>query len=248
MNAFIMLVLAVAMTGWLGVPDGNAQPTLYIAASEELLEPSCQNCYFPGPSSLHRVNPQTGRATPVGAIGFDAVGGMAFHPLTGVLYAVGQRAGTAGFFMPGTHVLITIDPATGVGTEIGPFTGPMTCPGCGVEDLAFRPNGVLYGMVNGTLVTVNLETGASTFIAFPCCFDPSVLTNIDSLTFSADGSVLFSRVFEANFMTFDPETGEIFDGLRGIGIENATEPGFFDIPHPGSMRSTPSPGPGCSGA
>ena len=217
-----MLLLAVAMTGWLGVPDGNAQPTLYIAASEELLEPSCQNCFFPGPSSLHRVNPQTGRATPVGDIGFDAVGGMAFHPLTGVLYAVGQRRGTASFFIPGIHVLITIDPATGVGTEIGAFTGPMTCPACGVEDLAFRPNGVLYGMVSGTLVTVDLETGASTFIAFPCCFDPSVLTNIDSLTFSADGSLLFSRVFESNFMTFDPATGEIFGGLRGISIEATT--------------------------
>ena len=121
MKAFIMLLLAVAMTGWLGVPDGNAQPTLYIAASEELIDPVClsqgqppQRCRFPGASSLHRVNPQNGLATLVGAIGFDVVGEMAFHPLTGVLYAVGQRPSD------GAAVLITIDPATGAGTAIGP--------------------------------------------------------------------------------------------------------------------------------
>ena len=219
MKAFIMLLLAVAMAGWLGVPDGNAQPTLYIAASEKLLEPSCQNCFFPGASSLHRVNPQTGRATPVGAIGFDAVGGMAFHPLTGILYAVGQRAGTTSFITPGPHVLITIDPATGVGTEIGLFTAPLGCPfpGCRVDDLAFRPDGVLYGMVSEFLVTIDLGTGAGTQVAAPP-FDGVPANCCDSLTFSADGSVLFGRGFEANFFILDPATGATIDG-RGRLVE-----------------------------
>ena len=221
-KAFIMLLLVVAMTGWLGVPDGNAQPTLYVAASEALEDQGG----FPvtGASSLHRVNPQTGRATLVGAIGFDAVGGMAFHPLTGVLYAVGQRPSAGAEGPRGARVLITIDPATGAGAEIGPFDiGPLEIgppPGLEVRDLAFRPNGVLYATVANALLTVNLGTGAGTFISFPCCLVQ--LGTIDSLTFSADGSVGFSRRFEATFIAFDPETGVIFDGTSLLAMRDTT--------------------------
>ena len=46
--------------------------------------------------------------------GFDRVGAMDFDPLTGRLYATGVRPADR------TPVLITIDAATGVGTEVGP--------------------------------------------------------------------------------------------------------------------------------
>jgi len=44
------------------------------------------------PSTLYELEPTTGAATIVGPIGFNRVGGIDFHPMTGVLYAVGERA------------------------------------------------------------------------------------------------------------------------------------------------------------
>jgi hypothetical protein len=39
------------------------------------------------PSSFYTINPATGAATLVGAIGFNRVGAMDVHPTTGVIYA-----------------------------------------------------------------------------------------------------------------------------------------------------------------
>jgi hypothetical protein len=54
-----------------------------------------------GDSVFYRIDPTTGAATPIGPLGFSRVSGIAFHPTTGVLYAVG--------FDGLTHVLLTID-------------------------------------------------------------------------------------------------------------------------------------------
>jgi hypothetical protein len=83
---------------------------------------------------LHRIDRETGQATPVGPIGFDRVGAMDFHPATGVLYAAAQR------LADGVRVLITIDPATGAGVEVGPMNGLTS----GVSDMSFRSDGILY--------------------------------------------------------------------------------------------------------
>src|SRR5688572_7115403 len=68
-----------------------------------------------GPAALTIIDPSTGSETLVGPIGFERVSAMAFHPVTGILYATGERSDGSN-----RHVLITIDPLTGAGTEIGP--------------------------------------------------------------------------------------------------------------------------------
>lgn len=64
-------------------------------------------CLIPGPRRSCHLScdrPDDGAATTIGPIGFERVGGMDFHPVTGVLYAAGERADGSN-----TPVLITID-------------------------------------------------------------------------------------------------------------------------------------------
>ncbi len=122
-----------------------------------------------GESTLYRIDTATGVATPIGSgIGFERVSGLDFHPRTGVLYATGERSDGSN-----THVLITVDWKTGVGSEVGPtgvesflgiFQGRNT-----FTDISFRPSdGTLFAFsVPGVgLATVDLSTGAATQIAF----------------------------------------------------------------------------------
>ena len=62
------------------------------------------------PSSFYEIDLATGDTTLIDTIGFRRVGAMATHPLTGVIYAIGER--NAGL----VPVLITIDPVTGLGS------------------------------------------------------------------------------------------------------------------------------------
>jgi alpha-tubulin suppressor-like RCC1 family protein len=108
-------------------------------------------------SNFYSIDASTGAATEIGAIGFGRVGAMDFHPGTGVLYATGQRLGS------GVPVLITIDPMTGVGTEVGPTGAPG-----GISDLSFRSDGVLFGYeATPDLHRVhrfNISTGAASLV------------------------------------------------------------------------------------
>ena len=87
-----------------------------------------------GPSTLYTINLNTGLAAPIGPIGFERVSGMDFHPETGKLYATAERADGSN-----TGVLITIDPLTGVGAEVGPFVAGGVAVG-----LSFRSDGTLF--------------------------------------------------------------------------------------------------------
>jgi hypothetical protein len=102
----------------------------------------------------------------VGVVGFERISAMDFGP-DGLLYATGERDDGSD-----TSVLITIDPATGVGTEVGPtgaesivtaFRGPM--------DISFRnSDGTLFAqsfdndVLGMFLGTINTATGAMTLI------------------------------------------------------------------------------------
>ena len=103
---------------------------------------------------LYTINPANGVATAVGPIGF-AVTGLAFHPITGVLY--GSTGGNAPI---SPNSLIRIDTATGAGTLIGANTqGPLA-------DLEFRSDGVLLAWCecSDELATVNLNNGVATIV------------------------------------------------------------------------------------
>ena len=114
------------------------------------------------PSNFYSIDPTTGTATLIGpASGFENISGMAFHPTTGVLYAVGFRVSDS------THVLLTIDPATGVGTEVGP-TNVLAASGCStqVSDISFRSDDTLYASAVpcGQVGTIDTSTGAFTLL------------------------------------------------------------------------------------
>lgn len=110
-----------------------------------------------GPSTLVTINPATGAASTVGAVGFERCGGMDFRS-DGVLFAACQRNGSS------TSVLVTVNAATGVGTEVGP-TGMTPSTG----DLSFRSDDTLfaYDASNSPthmLYTVSTFTGASALV------------------------------------------------------------------------------------
>ena len=114
---------------------------------------------------FYRLNPTTGVGSLIGDPG-QAVTGMAFHPATGVLYASTALISIAGSTLPTCH-LITIDPHTGNGTDIGSFgLADIGNEGCTLADLTFDPvSNILYGWrarSEGDLYTVNLQTGAAT--------------------------------------------------------------------------------------
>ena len=107
-----------------------------------------------GPASFFTVNRATGAATIIGAVGFERCGSMDVSPM-GTVVAVCERSG--GSNIP---VLITIDPATGVGTEVGPLGLPVA------SDISFQPgSGVLFAnRIGSTLFTINTTTGVATDI------------------------------------------------------------------------------------
>jgi hypothetical protein len=105
-------------------------------------------------SSLYLLDVDTGAADSVGAIGFDRVSAMDFHPTTRVLYAEGERT------LDAVRVLISIDRMTGIGTEVGP-TG-LTKE---IAGMSFRSDGTLFLYTTGhILYTADLTTGAATAV------------------------------------------------------------------------------------
>jgi exosortase sorting signal-containing protein len=98
--------------------------------------------------------------TAIGPVGFERCGGMDFHPVTKVLYALCERADGSDI-----GVLITINLGTGAGTEIGP-TGISG----DISDISFRnSDGVLFAehVVNDpdhTLYTININTGQAALV------------------------------------------------------------------------------------
>jgi hypothetical protein len=103
-----------------------------------------------GPSSLYTIDPSTGAATLVGAIGYDRVGALDFDPSTGILYGIGSNT-------PNTFSLITIDTTTGLGTTVGNTVGNF-------QDINFRSDGTLFGFAGGALYTLNLTDGSATLV------------------------------------------------------------------------------------
>jgi len=142
-----------------------------------------------GAGSLYTIDPTTGIATLVHAfVGASnasltyGVNGLAFQPGTGILY------GTTSPDSPSSgDSLVTINPATGQVTVIGPSgTGfPYT-------NIAFAPNGTLYGWLvasgaaNASLATINLTTGAGTSVGSP---QPNVIIPYIGLAISHDGTI-----------------------------------------------------------
>jgi hypothetical protein len=116
-------------------------------------------------NQIYEINPATGtisNARQVTLAGFTVTNSqsLAAHPTTGVLYGVIQTTGGAS-----ARRLVTIDPATGVATQVGPFTG-----GLQFATLAFKPDGTLLGVTgNGgttpeTMYTISTVDASATLL------------------------------------------------------------------------------------
>jgi hypothetical protein len=151
----ITVIMSISMIG-----PAYAQPVLYGAAHVST-GPGNQG----SPSTLYTIDPTTGVATPVGAIGFNSCSGIDFHPLSAVLYGACRDPTT------GNSVLITINTSTGAGTLVG-LTGLEALPqpggNTGIPDISFRnSDSTLYAFLQGTLDslgTLNTATGQVAFI------------------------------------------------------------------------------------
>jgi hypothetical protein len=183
------------------------------------------------PSTLYAIDPNTGTATAVGPIGFNRVGGIDFHPTTGVLYAVGERAPDS------VTVLITIDPDSGAGTEVGPLVNSDS--GDAHFDLSFRnADGALFLLAFSpvspctSLFTVDPSTGTATEIG-----DTTTCASGDALGFSL-GDTLYQSNNESGVTLFE------VDPILAVSQPVATLSyiGFptLDDPRPNAMDFDPA--------
>jgi hypothetical protein len=197
-----LALMACSIATLLGSPSANAAPgDLYAATASGIA------------GELYTINPATGSmVVDIGPLN-DTNGvnypitGLAFHPVTGVLY------GSTGNSVSAVAArLVTIDPATGVVTPIGSFNvGSAT-----MTDLAFDATGNLYGVGSSggpQLYSINLTTGKAT------------LVGASGLTSTSGGALAISRenVFYGSptlsrFGTYSPSTG-VF-----ANIANPTKP------------------------
>ena len=186
MRSMVLLGLALLLSPMLA--GGSPQVPSVHAAQETVQAAIAPGLLFGVASSgpqrvrnLYQINLSTGAASLIGPVGFKQVSGMDFNPFTGVLYATGRRTADD------TEVLITIDPATGAGTEVGPL-GTIAF----VTDISFRgSDAALFGVTDeGSLIRINIATGAQTILSRFCsgldgngiAFSPNdVLYHADSL-------------------------------------------------------------------
>jgi hypothetical protein len=101
---------------------------------------------------LVTINLSTGAATPVGPSGITNSQGSGLAFALGTLYLSTQNA---------DGPLRTVNPATGL-TTAGPT---MDGTGSRISAMAASPTGVLFGVVGGSLATINTGTGAISSIA-----------------------------------------------------------------------------------
>ena len=158
--ASLILGLSILVLAPFGIMDAYAQSTLYGIASPG---------GGPGnPSTFYMINTNNGAGSPVGLIGFNACDSMEIDQ-SGTIYATCDRPGT------NINVLITINPSTGAGTEVGP-TGVDGVVGTvgGPKDMSFRnSDGTLFGYrwdcdeFGFSLMTFNLISGLATPIGGP---------------------------------------------------------------------------------
>jgi hypothetical protein len=144
MNMRTRIVRLIAGFALIACGAASAQ-TLYIATGSNGVN-----------GQLFTVNPVTAAATLVGPIleGVNPISitGLAFHPTTGVLYAVSGGSPTD------PRSLFTINTTTGAATRIG-AAGVLQA-----SDLSFNSAGVLFAWRQNlnVLATVNLATGVPT--------------------------------------------------------------------------------------
>ena len=156
-----------------------------------------------GPSLLYQIDPATGIPTLVGPIGFERVSAMDFvgdatnATFGGTLFATGERQDCTD-----ENVLLTIDPCTGLGTEVAPTsiqpTGNFTEPG-----MSMRPSdGMMFAAFEGqdVLGTIDTTTGMAAVIG-------PILGNNTGHGLAFSGNETLFHAGSSQLETLDPGTG-----------------------------------------
>jgi hypothetical protein len=194
-----------------------------------------------GASTLYTINTGTGAAAPVGPIGFNQCGAMDFSSI-GTLYATCVTTDISA-----TPVLVTINTATGLGTQVGTGTGLSSQ----ITDMSFRnSDGKLFAFdsTSGNLNTIDTGTGVGTPVGLVSLFgngNAMDFSTIDTLYFavsgtwnkldqnSGAGTHLGNLIFPSgpysgtycprlNAMDFEPGSGVLFASLRNGNICEAS--------------------------
>jgi len=175
-----------------------------------------------GTPQLASVDLATGAATPFGPnLGAEIFMGLGFSP-DGTLYGVNSMSDTLGSLDTGS--LYRFDPATGVPTKVG-VTG-----GCfEIMDLAFHPDGTMYGAAWDSLYRINPHTGQATLVT-----TLQGLTAVMGLAIDDDGTFYVSEILpDAPLWRVDPVTGAV---AAVAGVSLSYPHGLEFIPTP---RSSP---------
>jgi len=154
-----------------------------------------------GPGTLYSIDPVSGVATAIGAIGFERCSGMVFGA-NGDLFATCERSDGSD-----THVLVAIDTATGAGIEVGPTGCGDTVPGLTYRGSTAELFAICYpggGMQDYQFVSIDPATGAQTLIG-PVGPWPLGNSGGNGLSFGADGTLYWATGDE--LYTIDPNTG-----------------------------------------
>jgi hypothetical protein len=140
--------------------------------------------------------------------------GLAFHPITGVLYGSTGNAGAV------DAMLVTIDPTTALVTVVGAFNaGPTNSMGTPttMADIGFDSAGNLYGVASiagPNLYTINLATGQATLVG---ANGVTTSTTGGGVAIALDGTI-YGTPTSSRFGTYNSTTGAY------TNIANPTKP------------------------
>ena len=169
-----------------------------------------------GTALLREINPQTGAT--VSNIAMTLPGktitgatGLATDPVSGQLFAL-LRLTPFIPDNPGVRELVTVNPITGVVTDIGPAGGAQM--GLSFADLAFSSNGTLYGVTGHgspvspeTLFILSKTTGTATFVrAFGGALDDG-----ESIAFNPSDGMMYRASGKNENMTIPPPPELLFE-------------------------------------
>jgi hypothetical protein len=217
---------------------GTLYGVAYATAAGSSVDP------FPSGRQLVTLDPATGQVTQVvGPLGYE-VEGLAFNPVTGVLYGTGLGPGAASGPEPG--YLMQINTTSGAGTLIGSHgygigngstvaeTGPYM-----FSDLAFRSDGTLFGMdiYRNRPIEINLATGEALANGLGPAMGAEAGLAADALdTFFAGPTASDSPL--TDLITMDPVSGSSSNAvdLTGYGA-------YFGRSEGVGVGSGPGPGP-----
>ena len=188
-KVLLVVLFLVSFLGLAGFQDASAQTTI---TPSTLYGISNFNS-----DQLFTINTATGAVTAVGSLNLPSgfgCGGMAFHPITGVLYAACPETDPNGVHF------FSVDTATGAATDIG-FTGIVR----GVMDLSFSSDGTLFAIFfdidsrvgSGpfflALSTIDINTGVATRVSpGHTGLDVSSLNKGNAITFTSSDILLHS--------------------------------------------------------